>query len=135
MLFRSKSIKDAEAHIKERLDSYKNKDIGRWLVELKEKHTPIGICGLFERDYSEELDIGFAFLPEYVDQGFGYEAARATLNYGFNKLPLQRIDAYVQKENVASISLLTKLGLHFEKEVEPTKGDKICLFSLIKKPD
>ena len=126
-----RNLDDAKTHIKERLEAYEP-PIGRWLVELKSTKTPIGICGLYKRDYSDELDIGFAYLPQYVGKGYGYEAAQATLDYGFNVLKLTRIDAYVKKENIASIALLKKLGLTFVKEVEPSKGDVVSLFSIVK---
>src|ERR1043165_9475619 len=44
-------------------------------VELKDTHPPIGMCGLLKREDLPQPDIGFAFLPDFWNQGFAYEAA------------------------------------------------------------
>src|SRR5215216_2840177 len=45
--------------------SYEQNGFGLYLVELKESHTPIGMCGLVKREELPDPDIGFAFLPDY----------------------------------------------------------------------
>ena len=39
-------------------------------------------------------DLGYRFLPRFWQQGYGFEAARAWLDYGFETLHLPRICAY-----------------------------------------
>ncbi|MBK9216940.1 MAG: GNAT family N-acetyltransferase [Chloracidobacterium sp.] len=43
--------------------------------------TPIGNCGFVRRD-TPGPDIGFAFLPEYERQGYGFESSQALSRYG-----------------------------------------------------
>lgn len=130
------SIEEAKAHLKnERINSYKANGFGLWLVETKESNIPIGTCGLIKRDAFEDIDIGFAFLPTYTGKGYGFEAANATLNYAYKTLNLSKVIAYANESNKASIALLKKLGLAFEKQMEFSKGDSVQLFSPIKKPD
>jgi ribosomal-protein-alanine N-acetyltransferase len=45
------------------LASYDNYGYGAWLVILKDIQQPIGMCGLFKRDYLDKPDLGFAFYP------------------------------------------------------------------------
>lgn len=99
------------------IKSYRQNGFGLWLVKLKGTGTPIGLCGLIKRSYLEDVDIGFAFLPEYIGKGYGYEAAKATLDLAQSIYHLKRVVAITSKDNVASIALLKKLGLHFEKMV------------------
>jgi RimJ/RimL family protein N-acetyltransferase len=121
---------DARRYIEEGpLASYGRHGFGLFLVELREARTPIGICGLLKRDTLEDVDLGLAFLPEFEGKGFGFEAAEATLGYGYGTLGLEKIVAIVSKDNAASIHLLEKLGLRFEKALPPTpEGTEILLY-------
>jgi len=131
-----RSIEDAKSHLKkDRIGSYKANGFGLWLVVLKESNKPIGTCGLIKRDAFADVDIGFAFLPKFLGKGYGYEAARATLTFAYEELKMDRVIAFVNQDNKASIALLEKLGLTFEKQVEISEGDVVQLFSPIKKPD
>lgn len=129
-----RTIKDAEVNIQSRIDSYDANGFGLWLVELKESNIAIGTCGLIKRDSFEGIDIGFAFHPNHFKKGYGFEAASATLNYGFEKLNLDKILAYTDQENNASITLLEKLGLRFVEKIQFSEDDETLLFS-IKKPN
>ena len=93
-----------------------------YLVELKSDSTPIGICGLIKRDTLDDVDIGFAFLPEYCGQGYGYESASAVVQYGKNTIGLKRLVAIVAPDNDYSIRLIEKLGMKFEGLLD-LKGD------------
>jgi RimJ/RimL family protein N-acetyltransferase len=96
----------------------KSHGLSLYMTELKAERTPIGICGLIKRDTLEDVDIGFAFLPEYWGKGYAHESAVAVLEYGRNMLGLQRIVAITSPENLRSIKLLESLGLQFEKKLQ-----------------
>ncbi len=55
--------------------SYARYGHGLYLVERKEDGASLGICGLIKRDTLEQVDIGYAFLPQYRGQGYAIEAA------------------------------------------------------------
>jgi RimJ/RimL family protein N-acetyltransferase len=112
------------------VNSYERLGFGLYLVELKENRIPIGICGLIKRDALQDVDIGFAFLPEYWGKGYGFEAASAVLALGKKKFGLKRIVAVTNPDNARSIRLLEKLGLHFKQMVRiPPDSSEIELFS------
>ncbi len=116
-------IGDRKIHSTEEAISYINKinssqNVHYWIVRLKEAHAPIGIITLIKRDYLEHFDIGFAFLPRYNGKGYAYEAAKAVLS-GVSMMPEHAIVlATTLPGNVSSIRLLTKLGMHFDREIE-----------------
>ncbi len=83
------------------------------VVEIKETKCAIGICGLAKRDYLEDVDIGFALLPQFCGKGYAYESAVAVLNYAKTELGLKRIVATTRPDNHFSANLLEKLGLRF----------------------
>jgi [ribosomal protein S5]-alanine N-acetyltransferase len=89
-----------------------------WVVRLKDNDTPLGIISFIKRSYLEHFDIGFAFLTEYNGCGYAYEAAEKVLSIASKKLEYSTILATTIPQNIASIKLLNKLGLHFEREIE-----------------
>ncbi|MEP6569731.1 MAG: GNAT family N-acetyltransferase [Acidobacteriota bacterium] len=101
--------------------SYERFGFGLYLVQLKESELPIGMCGLLKRDTLPDVDIGFAFLPDYWSQGYAFEAAAAVMTYGRETLGLRRIVAITSVDNAASIKLLEKIGLRFERLIKLTE--------------
>ena len=91
-----------------------------YLVERHDTLERLGICGLIKRDTLPDVDIGFAFLEEHCGKGYAWESAKAVLEYGRAGLGLRRIVAIVSPENSISISLIKKLGLHFEEQIKLT---------------
>ena len=98
--------------------SYERFGFGLYLVELKDSEVPIGMCGLLKRETLPDVDVGFAFLPAYWSQGYAFEAAAAVMNYGRAALGLRRIVAITTLDNAASIKLLEKIGLRFERLIK-----------------
>jgi RimJ/RimL family protein N-acetyltransferase len=96
---------------------------GQFIVELKSGGDPIGICGLLYRKSLDVTDIGFALLPEYWGQELGFEAAKAVLDYGHSTLGIETIVGLTTHHNHASINLLKKLGMQFEREVKMSDDD------------
>ncbi len=112
------------------LKSYETHGFGFYITVEKSTQNPIGMCGLVKRNTLEDVDIGFAFMPDFVGKGYGYEAASATLNYAENILKLAKVIAIVDPENVVSIALIKKIGLHFEKMVRLSANDiELMLFT------
>lgn len=97
--------------------SYARNGYGLYLVRLTEIGESLGMCGLIKRDYLEDVDIGYAYLPRYWRQGYAFEAASAVMGFASLELGLERMAAIVNPENIPSIRLLQKLGFHFEKMI------------------
>ena len=111
--------------------SYQQHGFGLYLVELKESHTPIGMCGLLKRSELPDPDIGFAFLPAYVNKGFGFEAAAAVLREAREGLKLQRLLAITSPDNEPSMKLLQRLGFRFERLTKLADDrEQVRLFSI-----
>jgi len=126
-----RTVEDAEAYLLNGpIKSYRENGFGMSLVSLKSDNTPIGACGLLKRDYLEHPDIGFAFLPGHIGNGYGYESASAILTHAKDTLKIDHVLAFSVPFNVASIKLLEKLGFHFEKAFTmPGEEEELYLFS------
>jgi RimJ/RimL family protein N-acetyltransferase len=111
-----RSIEDARQYLLSGpVASYERHGFGLCPVELRETHTPIGMCGLLKREELPEPDIGFALLPEFWNKGFAFEAAAAVLQDARERLGIERILAITSLDNEASIKLLERLGFTFQK--------------------
>jgi RimJ/RimL family protein N-acetyltransferase len=87
---------------------------GLWVVELMDG-TPIGICGLLKRPVLDDVDLGFAMLPQFRGEGYAFEAAAAVVAHARDTLRLERLVAITNPDNDASGRLLEKLGFSFEE--------------------
>ncbi|GGC71646.1 GNAT family N-acetyltransferase [Undibacterium terreum] len=86
-----------------------------YAVERKEDHTALGLCGLIKRDSLEDVDMGYAFLPQFRGKGYAREAAAGVLKYGKDNLNLKRLAAITSPENSDSYLLLEELGFKLDK--------------------
>lgn len=110
-----KSIEEIEQAIRTRIINYKKHGYGRWATFLKNKMQFVGWAGLAYLPEFDEIDLGYRFLPAYWGLGIATEASRAILTYGFDQLHLKKIIAIALKENKASIRVMEKIGMKFEK--------------------
>ncbi|MFK7750518.1 MAG: GNAT family N-acetyltransferase [Kordia sp.] len=110
-----KSVEEMVQAIQVRTGDYKKYGYGRWATFLKDKMQFIGWAGLAYLPEFDEIDLGYRFLPKYWGMGFATEASQAILIYGFNTLKLKRIIAIAMKENKASIRVMEKVGMEFDK--------------------
>lgn len=117
------SIEESREHIKNIQIQYIQNGIGRFAVILKATNEFIGWAGLkFITEpingYLNFYDIGYRFIEDHWGKGYGYEAAKAWLDYGFNQLNIQKICAYADIENKGSIKILKKIGLQAISEFD-----------------
>jgi RimJ/RimL family protein N-acetyltransferase len=123
-----RTLEDARQHILTGpIDMYARLGHGLFLVQLH-GGLPIGICGLIKRDTLEDVDLGYAFMPDYRGQGYALEAAAGVMAYARSSLKLQRVVAIVSKHNHASSGLLLKIGFEFERVLILPNGDAVNLF-------
>ncbi|MBT8264256.1 MAG: GNAT family N-acetyltransferase [Muriicola sp.] len=109
------SLEGIQDKIQEKKKEYENYGYGRWATILKNGNQFVGWAGLSYLPEFDEIDLGYRFLPEYWGMGLATEASRAILTYGFDKLNLKRIIAIAMKEHTASIRVMEKAGMQFDK--------------------
>lgn len=115
-----KNEEEAQQIIEEKIiaQQYLKDGFGRWAVHLKSNGLFIGWCGLRKLEPSQEIDLGYRFLARFWGKGYATEIAKATIDYGFNNLGLSRIIGRTMPENIASITVLEKLGMKIDKPIE-----------------
>jgi [ribosomal protein S5]-alanine N-acetyltransferase len=130
-------IGDRNIHSDEEAQNYiqkitSNECIKYWVVRLKNERISIGIITFIKRDYLAFHDIGFAFLPQFGKNGYGFEATNTVLKALQINGKHSEILATTVPTNTKSISLLEKLGFYFQEEIEQ-ENEKLLVYSNLKK--
>lgn len=124
------SLEDAGSYITNKLvQGYKDNGFGFYLAQIKSTNEKTGMCGLVKREGLDNIDIGFAFLPEYEGKGYAFEAASAVMDYAKDTLKIKQIAAITLPYNTGSIKVLEKLGMSFVKNIKlPNDSDELMLY-------
>lgn len=126
------NLDDARKYIIHRLFSaYRKFGFGFWVMEQKADGMPVGIAGLVKRDFLEDVDIGYALLPDFYGQGYAVEAAEAVLDFAKRKLALPRLAAILIESNKPSQRVAEKIGLRFERKfTAPGEEEELMLYGV-----
>ena len=90
-------------------------DFYDWAVIDRESRRMIGTCGFTRIDTANNsAEIGYVLNPDFHRRGFGSEAVRRILKFGFEELGLNRIEARFMQGNEASLALMKSVGMTFE---------------------
>lgn len=89
-----------------------------WGVIRKEDNVFIGKCGFNFLPDNSDVELSYMLDEPYWGKGYASEIAKATLEYGLNKLNLKRVVALVYPQNSPSIRVIEKTGMKYEKECE-----------------
>jgi RimJ/RimL family protein N-acetyltransferase len=123
---------DAQAwdYLRERyLSSYAKHGFGMWRVASRVDDTPVGLCGLAQRDYLDAPDVGFAFLERYAGRGYATESSLEVARYAREELKLTRLLGITSRDNAGSQRVLTKIGLRFDRVIQaPGIAKEMMLF-------
>ena len=127
-----RTVDDAVEYLKQGpLEMYDRLGFGLWCVELKATQTTIGICGILKREWLDDVDLGFAFLPDFRAKGYAFEASRAVIAHAIDTLGIQRLAAIVAPGNAKSESLLGRLGMRYRTMVRaPNAAADVQLFTI-----
>jgi RimJ/RimL family protein N-acetyltransferase len=100
--------RDAKVHLSQL-------DPALWLaVELKENGNCIGLASIRYAPGTFQPEITVVIERSEQRKGYGSEAVRGLLDFGFNGLNMRRITAYCDDRNEAFTKLAAKIGLRQE---------------------
>ncbi len=112
------NIEKIDDNIKFIRKQYVDNGIGRWAVIEKSTNNFIGWAGLklireLTNNHIDYYELGYRLNKSYWGKGFATESAKASLQYGFNTLNLNKIYAIADSKNVASRNVIEKIGLKY----------------------
>jgi ribosomal-protein-alanine N-acetyltransferase len=123
-------VGQARAQIEAWASGFRGRRCVRWGITRKGDGDVIGTCGLygFHRLHLR-AGVGFELARAFWRQGIMTETLRAVLEFGFGTVGLNRIEAVVMPENLASLKLLEGLGFRREGVLREYEnwGDRGCI--------
>ena len=98
---------------------YAENSFGRFATILKDTGEFIGWTGI--KFINEEpvngninfYDYGYRLNEKFWNKGYATEASIAWLDYGFNQMKIEKMNAYTHAQNGASNHILQKVGMNF----------------------
>lgn len=125
----SNTIDDARNFINMVTDNINNNNSLYWAITLKEKNTLVGTICLFGfSDEYSKCEIGYELLTNFQGQGIMKEATEKVIDYAFETINVQMIEAVLHRDNQGSIKLLDKLSFGKSKEPDVTNPELITYY-------
>jgi len=107
----TKSRSAAADSVRYMRDAFISRGWGTLAVALSDSRECIGYCGVRPLLNTPDVELAFALKRSVWNRGYATEAAEASLDVAFKYLSVDRVVATVYPENLASIRVLTKLGM------------------------
>lgn len=112
-------------------DHFNKYNRGRWAVIHKDTNEIMGWCGLKHHESTMNTDIGFRFFKKHWNKGYATETSHLCMHYAFRRLALEEVIARAAKKNVASLKVISKLGMTYQNDFED-HGNLAELYSISK---
>ncbi len=108
-----------------------NNGFGIFTVLTKNTDSIIGEAGLFNSFQNlKHLELGYILDNRFWRKGYGSEICNSLIDYGFQKLKLEKLTARMFKQNIASIKLSESCGMSLINEGQTDSGDFFCEFMI-----
>ncbi len=109
------SLAEAQVDLNGFLAEYERDGLGAWGIEHQADKRLIGIINISPpHPRNRRTELGFTIARAYWGRGYASEAARAVINFAFDKMKLVRVEAVCLAENQASARALVKAGMQYE---------------------
>ena len=128
---KTKNVSDVIKFIKE-LDTYleTNKSVA-WGIRLKNEPKLIGSICLWNFSNNNKIaEVGYDLHPKFHNKGIMSEALKMIIDYGFNELKLDKIEAFTHSKNESSKKLLEKNGFLLNENRKDVDHPSNIIFEL-----
>lgn len=123
------------------VDLYRERRGFRWVITLKDEGRPIGTLGYYKwlPSASYQAEMGYDLAKEHWGKGIMSEAMTAVIDFGFERMGLNRIEVYVMPRNKRSIRMIRRLGFKREGVLRERYFDEFgnftddILFSMLRR--
>ena len=110
-----KSRFETKKYVSGTLKRYKMGQPASWGIVCRGCDKLIGMAGFTEYSAAHKTGgIGYVLHPDCWGMGYMTEAVKEIINFGFNRLGLNRIEATCDTGNKASARVMEKSGMKFE---------------------
>lgn len=125
------TLEEVKQFIMDRISDFKVKKGITWMIYHKDIKQKIGsICYWNFNFETSTSEIGYELVSEFQGKGFMQEALSKVINFGFNELNLQTIEAFTDKNNKPSINALLKFNFIQNTKFESKEVENLIMFTL-----
>lgn len=118
------TVLDAKNYIHSKLHKHHEEyGYGFFLITKSSDDTPLGTCGIINREGLKFPDLGYALLKEHQGNGYIHEAAEIILDVVPRVFKMKTVDAITTAENIRSQNVLSNLDFKLQPETIELKGD------------
>ena len=100
----------------DRLDAWDRDGFGMWIAAERSSGVVLGHCGLQRLEGGDDVELAYYLGRPAWGRGYATEAARAVLDFAFERRGLRRVVAVVRHDNDASRRVLDKVGMRHERD-------------------
>jgi RimJ/RimL family protein N-acetyltransferase len=79
---------------------------------------------------SEDAEIGWWLTPPLWNRGLATEGAIALRDEAFGRLGLDRLVSRCQPANLASLRVMEKIGMRFERDAQGRHGERVRIYGI-----
>jgi ribosomal-protein-alanine N-acetyltransferase len=111
-----------------------NENVGKntsvyWAITFSDKNELAGtICLFCFSDEDDKCEIGYELLTNFQGQGIMHEAVDKILDYAFNTIKVQTVEALFHRDNLRSTKLLEKFFFKASNELDKKEPDLMCYY-------
>ena len=92
---------------------------GFFAIEILDKPGELaGFCGYRRFEESDQPELLYGILPQFWGEGFVTEAAKAVLQFGFERCEMSSVIAATDTPNQRSVQVMQRLGMFFRERRE-----------------
>ena len=110
-----RNIWDSRQFLRAAIRQYRWGKPGSFAITLRESGRMIGTIGFMWVNYEyKSAEVGYSLSREYWNRGIMTEALRQVVEFGFQELRLNRIEAQHDVDNPASGRVMAHVGMQYE---------------------
>ena len=110
-----RSVSDSKGYLRWMIRKYRFGEPSSWGIALNENDKVIGTIGfMWIQPENSAAEVGYSLARAHWNKGYMTEALHAILDYGFNHMHLNRIEAMHETSNPASGAVMRKCGMQKE---------------------
>ena len=125
-----RTINDTMSFLEYTTQNYSKNNHYDWAIISKEINEPIGSIGVVnQRDDIKMVEVGYCIGKKWWNNGIAAEALNKIIEYLFNEVGVNRIEAFHVPENGNSGKVMIKCGMEYEgliKQGFKNNKGKLC---------
>lgn len=112
------SKQDTQKFLLASIKHWQERKYGVWAIIAHRSSRTVGYCGLRYLNELDEVEVLYGLAKAYWGRGIATLAAKAAISYGFETVNLDRVIAMALPDNIASIKVIEKAGLKYQKQIQ-----------------